>query len=102
MYFIRNLLPLAMNFLVFLIVAQDGEGNLCLIKGQLLVPNTQSLKDMEEELGKEGGGRGGFFLAGLSFNIDVKQDLIKNNINIYINTCSLTTNWGTIIAYPTV
>lgn len=29
-------------------MAQDGEGILCLIKGQLLVPNTQSLKDMDE------------------------------------------------------
>lgn len=37
-----------MNFLVFLIVAQDQDGILCLIKGELLVPDPQSLKDMDE------------------------------------------------------
>lgn len=37
-----------MNSLVFLIVAQDQDGILCLIKGELLVPDPQSLEDMDE------------------------------------------------------
>ncbi len=36
------------NFLFFLIVAQDGEGVMCLIKGQLSVPNPQSLEEMDQ------------------------------------------------------
>ena len=36
-----------MNFLVFLIVAQDQDGILCLIKRELLVPDPQSLKDID-------------------------------------------------------
>lgn len=39
--------PPNMNFLFFLIVAQDGEGVMCLIKGQLSVPNPQSLEEMD-------------------------------------------------------